>query len=722
MIPGVKKSALDWNDVMMYLSLIGRHFRLMTLLLCFSLLLGLTYYVFAKPVYYSRALVSYDSFALPNDDESVYGRMSIFSHLGAPHILERALAKMGIHDHWDEIQKKHIKKVKVRGTSLGNIEIEVWPYNKGLIYQFPQYILEEYLLHVKNERAKFHEQAVDKWEREKDLIEEKLKHISDETFDFKNKKNLLELEMRLKDLKRIPPLITQNNYKLQVFERFKEQLERDDHTTVERLSLLYTIDRELGLAVGDVIESPTQLTIGTTGMTAKESFVVTPHVLNQTNHPWEQMDRQRRVIEAEIAELEHKYLPAHPIMAAKLKELEDIERKLSLELEMALTRFDLEYRRLLDKQSDLTKRIPEYEAVVKKHDAAQAEFRNLTAGQLSWSGLYATMAKSLTSLEWGAGHQRTHFQYMGLLEVRELPVSPHRLKLAVYSLMLGLALAIGVPLLLEYLDHTVTNVEQAEVDFDMRALGIVPQVIDGALSAGARRQSIDSKPDRHLLENFRVIRTNLLSSGSPAGGSTPQVIMVASALPQEGKSLVSANLALSFAQMGEKTLLIDADLRRGRLHRAFRVKAKPGLGNVLMGGSTLEDALQPTKQKNLTLLPYGKHAEGITELLGSENLGSTLTELRTQFQRIILDTPPALGLSDAAMLQPVTDGVVFVIWSKRTSTRSLKMALQALRDNGANIYGFILNRLDLNDSANYYHFYYYSSYYYQNYQIAETVS
>ncbi len=722
MIPGVKKSALDWNDVMLYLSLIGRHFRLMTLLICFSLLLGLTYYVFAKPVYYSRALVSYDSFALPHDDESVYGRMSIFSHLGAPHILERALRRMGINEHWDDIQKNQIKKVKVRGTSLGNIEIEVWPYNKALIYQFPQYILEEYLLHVKRERAKFHEQAVDKWEREKDLIEEKLKHISDETFDFKNRKNLLELEMRLKDLKRIPPLITQNNYKLQVFERFKEQLERDNLTTVERLSLLYTVDRELGLAVGDVIQSPTQLTIGNTGMTAKESFVVTPHVINQTNHPWEGLDRQRRVIESEIAELEEKYLPAHPVMAAKLKELDEVERKLSLELELALTRFDLEYRRLLDKQSDLTKRIPEYEDVVKRHDAAQAEFRNLTAGQLSWGGLYSSMAKSLTSLEWGAGHQRTHFQYMGLLEVRELPVSPHRLKLAVYSLMLGLALAVGVPLLLEYLDHTVNNVEQAEVAFDMRALGIVPQVIDGALAAGARRQSIDSKPDRHLLENFRVIRTNLLSSGAPAGGATPQVIMVASALPQEGKSLVSANLALSFAQMGEKTLLIDADLRRGRLHRAFRVKAKPGLSNVLMGGATIEDALQPTKQENLTLLPYGKHAEGITELLGSANLASTLAELRTQFQRIILDTPPALGLSDANMLHPVTDGVVFVIWSKRTSTRSLKMALQSLRDNGANIYGFILNRLDLNDSANYYHYYYYSSYYYQNYQIAETVS
>jgi succinoglycan biosynthesis transport protein ExoP len=308
-----------------------------------------------------------------------------------------------------------------------------------------------------------------------------------------------------------------------------------------------------------------------------------------------------------------------------------------------------------------------------------------------------------------------------LMEVRELPVSPHRLKLAVYSIILGLGLAIGVPLLLEYLDHTVTNIEQAEVDFDLRALGIVPQMLDGALPSGNRHATIDSKPDRHLLENFRVIRTNLLSNGSPAG-ATPQVIMVASSLPQEGKSLVSANLALSFAQMGEKTLIIDADLRRGRLHRAFRVKAKPGLSNVLMGTATLEAALQPTKQENLSLLPYGKHTEGITELLGSPNLTNTLAELRTQFQRIILDTPPVLGLSDAAMLLPVTDGVVFVIWSKRTSSRSLQMALQHLRDNGANIYGFVLNRMDLNDSANYYHYYYYSSYYYQNYQIAETVS
>lgn len=722
MIPRVKKSAFDWNDVMMYLSMIGRHFRLMTLLICFSMLLGLTYYVFAKPVYYSRALVSYDSFALPVDDERVYGTMSIRNHLGAPHILERACKRLGINEHWDEIQKRHIKKIKVRGSARGNVEIEVWPFNKQLIYQMPQFILEEYMRHVKEERAKFHEQAVDKWERERELIEEKLKHISDETFDFKTKNNLLLLEMKLKDLRRIPPLITQNNYKLQVFERFKEQLERDDLDTVERLSLLYTIDRELGLAIGDVIEAPTQITIGNTGMSAKESYVVTPSQINKTNHAWEYMDRKQRELEDQIAKLEEVYLPANPKLAGPLAELTEVERQLDLELELALTRYDLEYRRLLDKQADLTKRLPEYEDIVRRHDAAQAEFRNLQAGQLSWSSLYGQMAKSLTSLEWGADRQRTRYQYMGLLEVRELPVSPHRLKLAVYSLMLGLALAVGVPLLLEYLDHTVTNVEQAEVDFDMRALGIVPQVIDGALAGGARRQTIDSKPDRHLLENFRVIRTNLLSSGTPGGGTTPQVIMVASALPQEGKSLVSANLALSFAQMGEKTLLIDADLRRGRLHRAFRVKAKPGLSNVLMGGAPLEDTLQPTKQENLTLLPYGKHAEGITELLGSPNLGGTLAELRTQFQRIILDTPPALGLSDAAMLQPVVDGVVFVIWSKRTSSRSLKTALQALRDNGANIYGFVLNRLDLNDSANYYHYYYYSSYYYQNYQIAETVS
>lgn len=721
MIPGVKKSALDWNDVMMYLSLIGRHFRLMTLLICFSLLLGLTYYVFAKPVYYSRAQIGLESFALPIDDERVYGRMSIRNQLGAPHILERACRRMGINEPWDEVMKNHIKNVKVHPGGMGNFEIEVWPYNKALIYQLPQYILEEYTKSVKEQRAKFHEQAVDKWEREKDLIEAKIKHISDETFDFKNKNNLLQLEMQLKDLQRIPPLMTQNRYKLEVFDRFKEQLERDNLTTVERLSLLYTVDRELGLAIGDVIESPTQITIGNTGMTAKESYVVTPSVLNKTNHKWESLDRRRRELEKTAAKLEEKYLPAHPKIAPILKELADTEEQLSLELELALTRFDLEYRRLVDKQADLTKRIPEYQDIVRRHEIAQAEFRNIQAGQLSWGSLYGTMAKSLTSLEWGADRQRTHVQYLGLLEVRELPVSPHRLKLAVYSVMLGLALAIGMPLLLEYLDHTVTNVEQAEGDFDMRALGIVPQVIDGALADGNRRAAIESKPDRHLLENFRVIRTNLLSSGSPTG-ATPQVIMVASALPQEGKSLVSANLALSFAQMGEKTLLIDADLRRGRLHRAFRVKAKPGLSNVLMGTATLDDALQPTKQENLMLLPYGKHTEGITELLGSPNLANTLAELRTQFQRIILDTPPALGLSDAAMLQPVTDGVVFVIWSKRTSSRSLKMALQSLRDNGANIYGFVLNRLDLNDSANYYHYYYYSSYYYQNYQIAETVS
>ena len=335
--------------------------------------------------------------------------------------------------------------------------------------------------------------------------------------------------------------------------------------------------------------------------------------------------------------------------------------------------------------------------------------------------MYASISQSLAQLEWGSDKQRNRYQYLGLWEVKEVPISPHRLKLAIYSLAVGLGLALGVPLLLEYLDHTISHVEQAEDEFQLRALGIIPQVIEGNLIEGNSQGQIDKDAERHLLENFRVIRTNLLANASTTQNK-PQIIMVASALPQEGKSLVSSNLALSFAQMGEKTLIIDADLRRGRLHRAFKADSSPGLSHVLTGEKTIEECVRPTKKENLFILPYGKHVEGVTELLGSRSFIDTMAELRTMYDRVIIDTPPALGLSDAAMMHPFCDGIIMVIWSKRTSSKSLQIAVNSLRDNGANFYGFVLNRLDLNDSTNYYNYYYYSTYYYQNYQVAETAS
>jgi len=151
------------------------------------------------------------------------------------------------------------------------------------------------------------------------------------------------------------------------------------------------------------------------------------------------------------------------------------------------------------------------------------------------------------------------------------------------------------------------------------------------------------------------------------------------------------------------------------MHRLFGYRKNPGLSNVLLDEVTLEEACRPTSHENLSILSAGKHLDTGTELLGSEKFGCLMATLRERYDRIIVDTPPVLGLSEACILQKHVDGVLFVIWSGHTPIRNMKAAIETLQANGANFYGFILNRLDLNATQNYYQYYYYSHDYYYNY-------
>src|SRR5262249_40618431 len=152
------------------------------------------------------------------------------------------------------------------------------------------------------------------------------------------------------------------------------------------------------------------------------------------------------------------------------------------------------------------------------------------------------------------------------------------------------------------LDNSVADLEQAEEELGLRGLGVVPRVDESAISnilvAGANNKPA-AKPEYHLLENFRIIRTNLIMHSQDP--NLPQVLLVTSAMPQEGKTMIAANLAMSFASKGEKTILVDGDLRRGRLHRIFGAQNKPGLSDVLSKYNTIADACRPTGNENLTL-------------------------------------------------------------------------------------------------------------------------
>jgi capsular exopolysaccharide synthesis family protein len=420
-----------------------------------------------------------------------------------------------------------------------------------------------------------------------------------------------------------------------------------------------------------------------------------------------------------MAEASQTYLPEHRKMVELQNQVDAVNRKLDLEYELARGRFDLEYNHLQATRFELESKIPEYQEVNLKNEKVSQDYQLFQAGQLAWRTMYANMAKELREMDFAGDKDRITLRFVGVTEMRERdrPVSPNRLKLFAMALLGGLGLALAIPFLIEYLDHTVSSIEEIESTFQIRGLGIVPHIETGGTDHVSLISEEGDRSQRNLLENFRVIRTNLMSVGEAT--KLPQVVMVTSAIPKEGKTVISSNLALSFAQTGARTLLIDADLRRGRMHRVFGMRKSPGLSGLLSGQCTLDEAVRKTGREGLSLMSTGEHVNSGTELLGTPLFHNVMEELRTRYDRIVMDTPPVLGLSETALLQREADGVVVVVWSGRTPIKDMRTAVDVLHVSGANFYGFVLNRLDLSSTTNYYQYYYYSNEYYHSYHALE---
>lgn len=212
--------------------------------------------------------------------------------------------------------------------------------------------------------------------------------------------------------------------------------------------------------------------------------------------------------------------------------------------------------------------------------------------------------------------------------------------------------------------------------------------------------------DRYRLaaEAFRSLRTNLQYA---ALGSPLRTVTVTAAGPDEGKSTVVANLAVAIAQSGTRVLAVGADLRRPSLHRAFGLDHHVGLTSVLMGRLPLEEAVQHVERWGLDVLPSGPLPPNPAELLGSRQMAALIDEMKQRWETVLLDTPPVVALSDAALLAARTDGVLLVVSAHQTPRDVVVAARRQLEQVGARILGVVINRVRPTESGRYHYYYYY---------------
>ncbi len=254
----------------------------------------------------------------------------------------------------------------------------------------------------------------------------------------------------------------------------------------------------------------------------------------------------------------------------------------------------------------------------------------------------------------------------------------------------SLGLAIGLALLLDRLDKRFRYPEQVTKELGLSILGAIPAI------RKVRADDRDAEEAAQVVEAFRTIRMNLAHSYGSAG---PVLLTVSSPSPGDGKSLVSSNLALSFAEAGYRTLLIDGDIRRGELHRMFNCERRPGLLDCLRGEASIELVQRPTTHQNLTLIPCGTRHHHGPELLGSAAMRDTMAALKTRYNVIIVDSPPLGAGIDPFVLATATGNIMLVLRSGETDRQMAEAKLKLLDRLPIRILGAVLNDIRSADSA-----------------------
>ena len=310
----------------------------------------------------------------------------------------------------------------------------------------------------------------------------------------------------------------------------------------------------------------------------------------------------------------------------------------------------------------------------------------------------------------------------------DVAVSPRRLTTVLGALFLSTLFGMGLALFLEYLDDTIRTTEEIETLLGLPALAAIPRIdsmpkrkllLVGA--NGDEDEKTAANPTSELLihnnsrsslaEAYRQLRTSILLS---TAGHAPKSLLITSSLPSEGKTTTAINTAISLAQTGAKVLIIDADMRRPRLHSIFNISNAEGLSTLLsseLGDRNIEDAVQYDEEARLNLLPSGPVPPNPAELIGSEQMATLLKKLQNKFTHVVVDSPPIASFTDGVLIASMVDGVILVVNSGKSSRQVVRRSRQLLIDIGAKIFGVVLNNVDLRSQDNYY---YYQSYYHRD--------
>jgi polysaccharide biosynthesis transport protein len=421
----------------------------------------------------------------------------------------------------------------------------------------------------------------------------------------------------------------------------------------------------------------------------------------------QQQKTQLADLQRQQAQLSDKLGARHPDMVRIRLAIETAEARIQGEVAKVVMSLKNDYESSLSQEQSLMRALEQQKQDALAFNRKGIEYGALQREAASNRQIFDSLMTRTKETGISGELKTSNIRIVDLAEVPRSPSSPNKLMNLVLGVFGGALFSCVCVFFFEYVDDRVKS--PAEIrGLGLPFLGMIPGLPVGADGASPL---LHRGVQPGFGEALRTLRTNVLFSSTADGG---QSLVVTSSGPGEGKTVVATNLALALAQTGQRVLLIDADMRRPRVHEVLDQRQEPGLSNVLTGDASYDAAVLEIEKTGLRVLTAGHMPPNPAELLGSKRFKDLLDTLKARFDWIVVDTPPVMAVTDAPVVAHIADGAIFVVGAEMTSRGVAKTAVEQLINANGRVLGAVLNRVDLDHNGYYYSQYYrreYGSYY-----------
>ncbi len=515
----------------------------------------------------------------------------------------------------------------------------------------------------------------------------------------------------------------------------KVRRSEDARIEYERNNQIWTVDDKNNVSTERLSELNRQLTDAESDSLKKQAFYefaktgdvdAVPQL--RDNGALQEMQRKRADLAVQYTDLVNQYGPNYPKVQRVQLQMKEVDDQMARERKGILAQLESEYREAKQHEDLLNRALDQQKSEVNAMSEKMIQYNILKREAEANKTLYDSLQTKLKEAQISSGLKSSNIWIVDPAMIPSTPSRPAKMRNIALAFLVGLVGGIGFALLREYLDNTVKTPDDVETLTHLPSLAVVPAFGEegtieakrngyfGMASGNGHDKRIElvaqHLPKSQMSEAFRALRTALLLSQPD---HPPQVILVTSALPREGKTTAAANLAVTLAQLGDKTVLVDADLRKPGVGRLLNLGSGKyaGLSSYLAGVSSLDLVIVPHPViPNLAAIPTGPLPPNPADLLSSNRLSDAITELRKSFKFIVIDSPPIMAATDAVILSVQSDGVLLVVRSGETPKEAFTRTRDLLVSVKCHLLGVVLNAVDHN-ARNYYYSYRYYPYSYR---------